>query len=46
MEKDVVFYFGSLISVLTMSVFVALAKFLVLMHRVFPKQTMTPLLMA
>lgn len=45
MEEEVVYAF-SLISVLTMSLSVALVKFLVLLHLAFPEQMTIPLLMA
>lgn len=45
MTKEVVFDTGSLISVLTMSLSVALVKFFALLYLAFPKQMMIPLLM-
>lgn len=45
MTKELVFDAGSLISVLTMSLSVALVKFFALLHLAFPKQMMIPLLM-
>lgn len=46
MTKEVVFDTGSLISVLTISLSVALVEFFALLHLAFPKQMMIPLLTA